>query len=56
MPLYLYTCPKCEATRSDMRTIDERKDGPRCDRDGSKMVLTLAPVIGIVKNPAVPKS
>jgi hypothetical protein len=56
MPLYLYTCPRCEWTRTEMRTIEKRQDAPRCDRDGKKMVLTPTPVAGVVKNPAVPKS
>lgn len=56
MPLYVYTCPKCESTRSDMRTIEERNDAPRCDHCGSKMALTLTAVRGIVRDPAVPRS
>lgn len=54
MPLYLYTCHRCKRTRSDMRTINERHDAPFCDC-GNKMILTPAPVAGIVKNPAVPR-
>lgn len=54
MPLYVYKCPRCEALREDIRTIEERHDGPLCDMciPVYKMELVLAPPMVIVKNPA----
>lgn len=55
MPLYQYRCEPCRAERSDIRLVAERHDGPACDRCGKQMTLTITPVPGIVKNPAVPR-
>lgn len=55
MPIYEYKCPHCESQRTDIRSIAERDDGPRCDRDNVKMLRLLSPTPGIVKNPAVPR-
>lgn len=56
MPLYSYKCPKpkCLGTHAELRTIEERHDGPLC-HCGTKMELQIDPVRGIVKNPAVPQ-
>lgn len=53
MPLYAYRCKDCDCTKVEMRTIAEREDAPECDRCREKMELEIAPVVGIVKNPAV---
>lgn len=55
MPLYEFQCPRCEKYRSDVRTVEARHDGPRCDHCGAKMTLLMSPVRGIVKDPAVPR-
>lgn len=55
MPLYAYECAQCAKSRSDMRTIENRNNGPTCDRCRRKMTLVISPVAGIVKNPAVPR-
>lgn len=55
MPLYSYHCKPCDASRLDVRKIDERHNGPKCDRCRRKMVLQVSPVSGVVKNPAVPR-
>lgn len=56
MPAYNYQCPNCGAVKTDMRKIEERHDGPRCHQGCRfKMKLLVSPVVGIVKNPAVPK-
>lgn len=55
MPLYEYFCAACDKWRVDMRTIAERQDGPTCDRCRKPMSLVISPVVGIVKNPAVPR-
>lgn len=55
MPLYEYTCVPCGKQRTDMRKIEERHYGPRCDRCRKEMDLIISPVAGIVKNPAVPR-
>lgn len=54
MPLYVYTCPRCQAQREDIRCIEQRHDGPLCDHciPVQKMTLQIAPVRGFVKNPA----
>lgn len=55
MPLYSYRCKACGWQREDMRKVDERHDGPQCDRCRQLMRLEIDPVAGVVKNPAVPK-
>lgn len=55
MPLYEYRCEPCNKERTDIRTIAERHEGPRCDRCKQEMNLVVSPVAGIVKNPAVPR-
>ena len=55
MPLYTYKCEDCEKTRTDIRCIAERHDGPKCDFCGSPMKLAIDPVVGVVKNPAAPR-
>lgn len=55
MPLYVFECAICNSQRSEMRTIEERNDGPECDRCRWPMILVISPVAGIVKNPAVPR-
>lgn len=55
MPFYTYACPKCGAEREEMREMDDRnKDRPVCDNGDVPCVmdLVLAPVPGIVRNPA----
>lgn len=54
MPLYEYAC-KCGAGKTEMRTVVERNDAPKCDRCVVPMALIVSPVMGIVKNPAVPR-
>ena len=57
MPLYVYSCPRCQQMRSDIRCIDQRHDGPLCDVciPVTKMELVIGATPGIVKNPAVPR-
>lgn len=55
MPLYSYYCKPCNASRVDVRKIDDRHNGPKCDRCRKKMVLQISSVSGVVKNPAVPR-
>jgi putative FmdB family regulatory protein len=55
MPLYVYECPICNAQRSDVRTIAERKSGPQCDKCRWPMALVLSATPGIVRDPAVPR-
>lgn len=57
MPVYAYDCPKpgCFGRMVDMRSIDERHEGPLC-HCGTPMELRITPVFGVVKNPAVPRS
>lgn len=38
-----------------MRTIDERTNGPICDRCDWPMIIQIGATPGIVKNPAVPR-
>lgn len=59
VPYYVYECPTCGSQCSELRSIDERNDGPMCDyhRDSAiKMELQIQPVPGFVKAPAVPRS
>lgn len=53
MPFYGYRCSDCDCTKLEMRTIAERNETPDCDRCKQPMDLEIAPVSGIVKNPAV---
>lgn len=60
MPLYTYKCSVCGYERTDLRTIDERGEGPFCygdvtnqDHEPTMMDLQITPVAGFVKNPAV---
>lgn len=55
MPAYQYKCPKCGWDKLDMRTVEERHDGPTCHRCNVKMDLQVSAVVGIVRNPAVPR-
>lgn len=55
MPLYTYRCNPCKKERDDMRRIEERHDGPQCDRCRKKMFLQISPVAGVVVNPAAPR-
>lgn len=55
MPLYEYECPRCASQRSDVRTVEQRHDGPKCDFCSTPMALVVSPVRGVVKNPAVPR-
>lgn len=55
MPLYVYVCSPCRKSRTDMRKIEQRHDGPKCDSCGQQMSLEIGATPGIVKNPAVPK-
>lgn len=54
MPYYTYQC-QCGALKGDVRTIDERHDGPTCHHCGEKMKLVVDAVRGIVRDPAVPR-
>lgn len=56
MPLYEYVCPKCDRGSAEMRKLDERFDGPTCQRCLVPMALQVSAVSVIVKNPAVPRS
>lgn len=55
MPLYSYVCKGCGQTRADIRTIEDRAYGPKCDRCKPRRTMVQfidgAPM-GIVKNPA----
>lgn len=53
MPMYSYRCEDCDCNKLAMRKIAEREDAPKCDRCGQPMQFEIAPVVGIVKNPAV---
>lgn len=55
--MYSYECkrPGCPGQASDMRKVDDRHVAPICTC-GSPMRLVMAPVNGIVKNPAAPRS
>lgn len=57
MPLYVYKCETCGRLKEDIRLIEERHDGPKCEHCVlPKMVLQISPVRGFVKNPAVARS
>lgn len=55
MPLYDYECAQCDTSTQEMRKIDERHEAPECYVCKQSMKLMLAPVRGIVKDPAVPR-
>ncbi len=64
MPFYLYKCPRCDAEREEMRSMDDRnRNLPLCAAtrlcyNGDvpcEMELVTTPVAGYVRNPAVPK-
>jgi len=56
MPLYQYKCPKCGWLREDMRKVEERADGPVCDRHpDTKMHLNITAAAVVIKDPAVPR-
>ncbi len=58
MPFYTYRCPRCGAETEEMRPMDDRNvERPLCENGDVPMVmdLVIAPVPGIVRNPAVPK-
>jgi putative FmdB family regulatory protein len=55
MPLYSYYCVNCDASRLEMRRMDEResKPLPTCDRCKKEMKFEISgPPMAIVKNPA----
>lgn len=54
MPLYTYECPKCRKQTEMFRPICDRHLRVPCDC-GAAMELQISPVLGVVKNPAVPK-
>ncbi len=58
MPFYTYRCPRSGAEAEEMRPLDDRNvERPLCENGDVPMVmdLVIAPVPGIVRNPAVPK-
>lgn len=56
MPYYSYQCNGCGALKGDVRSIEQRHDGPTCHICKTpNMRLVIDPVRGIVKDPAVPK-
>ncbi len=55
MPLYSYVCDDCNASKLEMRLMDEReqKPLPTCDRCKQEMKFEISgPVFANVKNPA----
>lgn len=52
MPVYDYLC-RCGHMDMDIRCISDREQGPKCTQCGEQMKLTVSPVKGIVRNPAV---
>ena len=55
MPIYEYKCVNCRRTRTEIRSIkDRRREAPTCVCKAF-MILTVSPVAGGVKNPAVPR-
>lgn len=60
MPTYTFQCPRCQRTEEHILGMSQAEKFRRtCDADGrhtkAHMVRVIAPVAGIVRNPAVPK-
>lgn len=55
MPFFTYECPRCGARTEELRSMDDAKSNPPVCYQGDvpvDMKLVIAPVPGIVRNPA----
>lgn len=56
MPYYSYQCKACGALKGDVRSIEQRHDGPTCHIcNAPRMQLVIDAVRGIVREPAAPR-